>query len=424
MTDIKVNRREFLNRVGVGVAAVPGWTARSYSSIPGANEKLLVGIIGCGKMGSIHLEALLTLQETDNVQVVSVCDIYSKRLTAAATKSGATAFSDYQDLLSQKNLDYAVIATPEHWHHKMALDTLAAGKHVYLEKRMAQTIPQVQEIVREVKKSGLKMQVGVQGMSDETYQVANDYIRSGTLGKVVMAQIDYSRNYADDFWAYDIDPEADPNTNLNWSAWLGPASKQPWDPRRFFQWRRYWDYSGGIATDLFIHRVTRIIKSVGLTFPEHVVASGGTWQFGNSEAEIPDTFNMLCDYPGGPTVSLISSMANDFPVDHVIRGHKATLRFTKEGFIITPQELVIENKVAPEEFRAQKLWSKVYRKKGAEDVILHHQNLQNAIRNGSPLNCDEMLGYYGSVVTSMGVGSFRRKKYLRWDPKNQQVKLA
>ena len=160
---------------------------------------------------------------------------------------------------------------------------------------MAQTIPQVQEIVREVKKSGLKMQVGVQGMSDETYQVANDYIRSGTLGKVVMAQIDYSRNYADDFWAYDIDPEADPNTNLNWSAWLGPASKQPWDPRRFFQWRRYWDYSGGIATDLFIHRVTRIIKSVGLTFPEHVVASGGTWQFGNSEAEIPDTFNMLCD---------------------------------------------------------------------------------------------------------------------------------
>ena len=166
---------------------------------------------------SIHLEALLTLQETDNVQVVSVCDIYSKRLTAAATKSGATAFSDYQDLLSQKNLDYAVIATPEHWHHKMALDTLAAGKHVYLEKPMAQTIPQVQEIVREVKKSGLKMQVGVQGMSDETYQVANDYIRSGTLGKVVMAQIDYSRNYADDFWAYDIDPEADPNTNLNWS---------------------------------------------------------------------------------------------------------------------------------------------------------------------------------------------------------------
>ena len=420
----KVNRRGFLKQLGMGAALAPTWTARSYLAIPGANERLLIGVIGCGSMGNSHLRDLLPQQETANIRVAAVCDVYRKRLEAAAAKASATPYPDYRVLLSQKELDYVLIATPEHWHHRMALDAVDAGKHIYLEKPMTHTIKEAKEVVRRVKQSKLKLQVGVQGMSDESYEVANRYIREGTLGKVVMAQIDYSRNYVDDFWAYDIDPEANPQTNLDWKAWLGPAPKRAWDPRRFFQWRRYWDYSGGIATDLFIHRVTRIIKSVGLSFPERVVASGGTWQFTQSVAQIPDTFNMLCDYPGGPTVLLVSSMANNFPIAHVIRGHKATLRFTKEGFVITPQAVSLEDRVEPGELRAQETWSKVYRKTGAEDIKRHHQNLQNAIRLGEPLKCDVMLGYYGTVVTAMGVQSFRRRKYLKWNPKKERVETA
>src|SRR5262249_38893710 len=212
-------------------------------------------------------------------------------------------------------------------------------------------------------KPKLRLQVGVQGMSDESYEVANRYVKEGVLGKVVMAQIDYSRNYKDDFWAYEIDPDARPGVNLDWQAWLGPAPQRPWDPRRYFQWRRYWDYSGGIATDLFIHRVTRIMRSLGLTFPECVVATGGTWNFTSTVAEIPETFNIMADYPSGPTVVLISSMANDTPVQHVLRGHKATLEFTRDGFTITPQEIHRTD------------WKNggpiLYKKKGAEDVRLH-----------------------------------------------------
>src|SRR3990172_9237314 len=237
-------------------------------------------------------------------------------------------------------------------------------------------------------------------MSDESYQVANRCVQEGALGKVVMAQIDCSRNYPDDFWAYPIEPDAQPGVNLDWEAWLGPAPKRPWDPRRYFQWRRYWDYSGGIATDLFIHRVTRILKAVGVTFPERVVATGGTWNFTESEAEIPETFNMLCDYPGGPTVVLVSSMANDTPIDHVIRGHKATLQFTREGFVITPQSIFTR----PDAKQAEQISTPVaYKKTGAEDVTLHHANLHGAIRKNEPLRCDQMLGYYGVVVTMMGV---------------------
>ena len=106
---------------------------------------------------------------------------------------------------------------------------------------------------------------------------------------------------------------------------LGSAPKRPWDPDRYFSWRRYWDYSGGIAGDLLVHRVTRLIKALGLTFPERACAAGGKFEFTSSAAEIPDTMNILLDYPGGPTVQLISSQANDTPVPHLIRGHKANL---------------------------------------------------------------------------------------------------
>jgi predicted dehydrogenase len=250
----------------------------------------------------------------------------------------------------------------------------------------------------------------VQAMSDDSYEAANKYVKDGVLGKVVLAQIDYSRNHLDDFWAYPIDADAKPGVNLDWKAWLGPAPKRPWSPERYFRWRQFWDYSGGIATDLFIHRVTRIIKSVGLTFPERGVGSGGKWEFTNSLAEVPDTFNVMLDYPGGPTVLLVSSMANDTPVDHVLRGHKATLEFRDGGFVIRPQELFAKN--------AKEI---TYKKTGAEDVMHHHRNLMAAVRRNEPLKCDCMMGYYGVVACEMGVQSFRRRRYMRWDAKKEQL---
>jgi predicted dehydrogenase len=421
--DKPISRRHFAKRVAFGAGVASFWSAHSYSAIVGANERLRLGVIGCGGMANSHMDALLPIKETDQVEIAAVCDVFQKRLDAAVQKTGARPITRYLDLLSQKDLDYVLIATPEHWHHRMILDAVDAGKHVYVEKPMTHSIPQAQEVALKVRASKVKVQVGVQGMSDESYEVANRYIQEGVLGKVVMAQIDYSRNYANDFWAYDLDTDAKPGVNLDWDAWLGSAPKRPWDPRRYFQWRRYWDYSGGIATDLFIHRVTRIIKSVGLSFPDRVVASGGTWNFTDSVAEIPDTFNMLCDYPGGPTVILVSSMANDTSIEHVIRGHKATLQFNREGFVITPQEISDEAQQADDKM-AKELRLLVYKKTGAEDVKLHHQNLHAAIRKGESLKCDVELGYHGVVVTSMGVESFRTRSYLKWNREKEKVEKA
>ena len=295
----------------------------------------------------------------------------------------------------------------------MILDAADAGKHMYCEKPMTYSIDEGKKVVKKIKQTGVKMQVGVQGMSDDSYETAQRYIKEGALGKIVMAQIDYSRNHLDDYWTKPFDEDVRPGENLDWDAFLGPAKKRPFDADRFFAWRRYWDYSSGIASDLFVHRITRIIKACGLTVPSRVVATGGKNCFTTSRAEIPDTFNMMVDYPEGISVLLVSSMANSAKVRHLIRGHEATLEFNKEGFIIEPEKEFADSRKRI-----------VHTKTGAEDITLHHQNLHRAIRFGEPLKCDVELGFHGMLACRMAVESLRKKKYLAWDPRRQKVVKA
>ncbi len=402
-------RRDFV-RVAGGAAAL---TARGYSQVAGAGERLRIGVIGCGVMGSGHMNALVRMRDTDNIDILGVCDIYEKRLQAAVQITGGTPYRDYRRLLDNKDIDYVLIATPEHWHAQMTLDAVAAGKHVYCEKPMTRTSDEAKRVAAAVTKAGVKMQVGVQGMSDDSYETAAKYVKEGVLGDVVLAEIDYSRNYRDDFMADPIDADARPGVNLDWKAWLGPAPRRPWDPERYFRWRRYFDYSTGIASDLFVHRVTRIIKALDLGFPERAAGCGGKWHFRQSAAEAPDTFNILLDYPGGPTVILVSSMANDARVNHVLRGHKGTLEFTPTGFTIRPQYLY-----------AKEMKEITHKKTGAESIELHHRNLIAAIRKNEPLKCDCMLGWRGVAAVEMGVLAWRKRHYMAWDKSKQKIVRA
>jgi predicted dehydrogenase len=372
-----LTRRTFL----ATSAAATAVSARSYSRIQGATERLRIGVIGCGGMGTAHMRALMKMRDSDNVDILAVCDVYEKRLQRAVELTGAKPHKDYRRLLEDRNIDYVVIATPEHWHYQMTMDAAEAGKHIYCEKPMTQTVEQARKVVARIEKTGVKMQVGVQGMSDDSYETAQKYVKAGVLGDVVIAQIDYSRNYRNDFWTGPPDPDVRPGENLDWKAWLGPAPKRPFDLDRFLHWRRYWDYSSGIASDLFIHRVTRIIKALDLKFPERGVACGGKWHFRQSPAEVPDTFNIMLDYPGGPTVLLIR----------------------------------------PQSLYAKEMKEIVHQKTGAEDITLHHRNLIRAIRFNEPLKCDCRLGYYGVVACAMGVESFRRQKYMRWDARRERI---
>jgi len=401
-----LSRRTFLG-------ATTGMSALAYSQIPGANNRLRVGVIGCGGQAGGHMRALMRIKESSNVEIVAVCDLYQKRLDAAASLTGAKPYKEYKKVLEIKDVDYILNATPEHWHSKITLDAATAGKHIYCEKPMTRTVEQSKQVVAKIKATGLKMQVGVQGTSDNSYETAYQYVKDGYLGKIVLAQIDYSRNHKDDFWIYKTDPDIQPGVNLDWNTWQGYTKKRPFEPELYFSWRRFWDYSGGISGDLFVHRVTRMIKALGLTFPSMGCAAGGKFQFTNGKAEIPDTMTVLLDYPGGPTVQLISSQANDTKVPHLIRGHKATLEFTPTGFTITPQKQY-EGEVKPV----------VHVKTGAEALDLHHQNLHAAIRTNAALKCDVMTGYYGVVASEMACWSLRKRKYMKWDAAKERIITA
>jgi predicted dehydrogenase len=409
----KISRRAFVSASAASIVA----TAASTNRVKGANGRLRIGIIGCGGLAQgAHIPSLMRMKETDNIEIAAVCDVYQKRLDQAAATTGATPIKDYRAILDNKDIDYVAIVTPEHWHARMTLDAADAGKHVYCEKPMTWSIDQAKQVVKKIQETKVKMQVGVQGMEDDSYETAQKYIKEGKLGRVVQAQIDYSRNHKRDFWVSD-EPDKDvrPGENLDWNAFLGSAPKRPFDLDRFLHWRRYWDYCGGIATDLFVHRLTRIIRAVDLKFPTRVVAVGGKWEFRDSAAEIPDTFNMMIDYPEGLSVVVLSSMANDTPIPHVIRGHEATLEFNREGFVIRPQ-----GRFNKENDKGEI----VHKKTGAEDILLHHRNLQNAIRNGDALKCDVMTGYYAIVAVRMAVDSYRKSRVMKWDARREKVIAA
>ncbi|MEX2399185.1 MAG: Gfo/Idh/MocA family oxidoreductase [Rhodothermales bacterium] len=411
----RTSRRTFLKAAGAVAAGLPLVSAQSYARIIGANERMNVGIIGCGGMAANHLNALLNMPEA--VEVVAVNDVYETRarhFQDIIFEEGGRAIreSDYRGLLDRDDLDYVLIASPEHWHARQTIDALDAGLHVYCEKPMTHTVEESFEVLEKVRSSGLKMQVGVQGMSDDSYESAHAAIRDGRIGPVIAAQIEYVRNYDDvGPWRTGVDPELPKPDDLDWEAWLGPAPDRPWSPRRYFEWRIFRDYSGGVATDLFIHRLTRLLKACELGIPDRVVGMGGIYLWDDGR-ELPDNMEMLLEYPAvegvtpGMTVHVLGTMGNGRRIEHVIRGHGRSLVFTGEGWEIVDESTgeVLER----------------HEKTGAESVFPHHQNLQSAIRDDAPLRCDAELGLYGVVAVAGAVESWFEKKMLNWDARRNR----
>ena len=403
-----VSRRTFLQTGTALAATTAGMTAASYASIVGANDRIRVGFVGVGGMGSGHIRAISKLTKKNNLRGVAVADCWKTRAESAAKKLGsAKAFQDYRNVLEIKEIDYVVIAVPEHWHAKVAIDAMDAGKAIYVEKPMTHTLPEAQAVMKKQKETKLPLQVGVQAMSDDSYSSAAKVIKEGMLGQVVQAQIEYVRRYNKQ------GPWRDPNlkdsrpqpADLDWKTWLGHAPKVDWNPHHFFEWRNYARYSGGICTDLFIHRITRIMKACDLLYPRRVAGMGGIWQWPDGR-DLPDNFEMICEYPRGMTVYVLGTMSNRVGIDHLIRGYRATMYFHRTGWTVKNKD----GKVIAE-----------HKKTGAEDIHLHHTNLQNHLRNGEALNCPVELGMAGVAAVTMANESWRTSQIMAWDDKNQKV---
>ena len=428
-------RRQFIRQVGAvaaaGTVAAAGaqtaaqTTMAAKGRVIGANDRINVGFIGCGGRMNAHIRRVMERnKERADVQAVAVNDIWDKRKQRAREATGVderSVYHDYREVCARSDVDVVVIASPDHWHHAQTMDALRSGKDVYLEKPMTYTVDEAKEIADTVKATGRVLQVGSQYTSMDHFWKAKKAIADGLIGEVMWASGGFGRNRNQrGEWNYAIDPEATEKT-LDWKAFLGPAPKRAFDPERYFRWRKYWDYSGGIATDLFYHSVSPLLLTIGGEFPLRVTSSGGIYH--QKDREVPDTFFMNVDYPEW-TMQLACSVGSGVGAPLVVHGSQATIFVAQNSESLTNTQIEI---VPDQEYREE-----FTKKTGAEILKIdvqpvprgghpHMDNFLACVRSRQEPNLPARLGYQAMTAIAMGVQAYRQSEVLFFDRRREKV---
>lgn len=334
-------RRDFLKTTaGLAFAGSP---ALLQGQSP--NERLRVGWIATGSRGQ-HVMKQMYLLSKDTVTVTAVCDAYKGNLNLGKdivqTNENGKApktYLDYRELLADPNVDVVFIASPEHLHYPMAMAAIKAKKHIYLEKPIAHTIEQGQEIVDAAEKSDRVIQVGTQNRSNKLYIRAKEMVANGDIGEIHYVRAFWYRNFdaaADPSkttpaaWRYVIPSDSEPE-NTDWKRFLEGSAHQdlPFSKERYFQWRNYWDYSGGISTDLLVHQTDISNFVCNQTLPVSCMASGGIYQWGSKyhdDREVPDTMSAIYEYPDRFHLNYSCYFGNDqYGYGEQFMGHDAVI---------------------------------------------------------------------------------------------------
>lgn len=432
-TEGSVNRRDFVRRAA-GIGATLGLADRVLAAKPGrvlgANDRINVGVIGVGGRGSYVAGQFASVgKKTNACQVVAVSDVYEKRKRKAAEALKCNGYLDYREVLGRSDVDAVVVATPDHWHARIALEAMDKGKDVYLEKPMCHTIEEAKMLSRTVKETKRVLQVGSQTTSAEQWHQAKKYIADGAIGKMLMSQGSYHRNSTAGEWNWPIDADAGPEGKgenfIDWKMWLGSAPKRPFNADRFFRFRKYWDYSGGIATDLFFHVVAPMnICWPAPEFPRRVMASGGIYVF-KDEREVPDTFNLLADFPSEHSLVLSSSMANSRHIPGLIRGHEGTIVMVDHGMFEAKTDhitLIPEKRVINDQYK-QKFGAveKQIPIEEKDSMVAHVTNFLDCVRSRNKPTLDVDTAFHAQVTISMAVQSYREGHVVYWDDKAMKV---
>ncbi|MBN8734233.1 MAG: Gfo/Idh/MocA family oxidoreductase [Acidobacteria bacterium] len=444
-----VNRRNFLRTaggVGAALSAASPLAAARPSSKPasgrvlGANDRINVAIIGCGGRGTyVGREFSKAGTSTHNAQIVAVCDVYQKRVSMNKDMHKCDGTLDYREILNRSDVDAVIVATPDHWHAPVALAAMDKGKDVYLEKPMCHTVDEVKALIDTVRETKRVVQVGSQTTSGDQWHQAKRLISEGMLGKMILSQGSYHRNSIEGEWNWPIDKEAGPDGKgdnfIDWKMWIGNAPKKDWardmGADRFFRFRKYWDYSGGIATDLFFHVVAPMNVCWGeAQFPHKVMAGGGIYVFdklpednSKPDREVPDTFHLIGEYEKGHSLVLSSSMANSQHIPGLIRGHGATLTMVEHGrFEGFAPHITLKAEARGDKWVVPELKDKF---KGQTEILVpvketntmqtHVGNFLDCMRSRQKPTLDVETAGRAQVLITMAVQSYREGRVLYFD---------
>lgn len=447
------SRREFMRRstmgaAGMGLLLNGKWVPLEATPLPppaGPNDRVNLGFIGFGIRGNILMEAI---KKTGQANLVAVSDCYQGHLTRAKERTEGkidTNFAQYQALLERKDIDAVILAPPDHQHLPMVLDSLAAGKDVYIEKPMTHRIEDGPVMIEAVRRSNRILQVGSQGRSSFLQKKAREIVASGQLGKVSKVIASYNRNSSTGAWNYPIPPDLKEGVNFNWKEWLGNAPKCAYDPERVFRYRKYWDYSGGISTDLFVHLITSIHFIMDAKVPSSVMAAGGILVRKDGR-EVPDTLDALFVYPEDFNVNMGTTFNNASVPDQgmTFLGNKGSLTLFGSSLSVAPEN--------PKEGYAYSIdsWPKdlqeefmnmgnhreeanppmieegtvTYKDQGTDSVVLHTLEFLDCVRSRKECSENAVVGHHAAAAGHMVNLSYRTGRRVVWDAASDTARVA
>jgi len=453
-----LERRAFLK----GLAAAPlvttlGAGPKAGWPSPGPNDVVNVGVIGVGARGrglmiaagfarpeQLRGNQRLGTEGQDplGIRIAGICDCYDARADWGVTASGGGArrYRRFEDLLASREIDAVIVATPDHWHAPIASAAARAGKHVYLEKCFTHKVPETFELAKAVKESKVVLQLGHQRRSGALYTRAREVMKQGILGDVTLVQVFSNRNSPNGAWNYEIPPGAGPES-IDWAQFLGNAPKRPFDPDRFFRWRKYWDYGTGLMGDLFSHEWDGVdLVMGGLGMPATAVASGGVYYW-KEKREVPDVLQVAYEYPErNLTLVYNATLASSFARGPLYMGSDATMDLGRgvevyadresernrekiQGGQIQLDRPIVSELVAGTVRGGNDSFVRSVSASGqtADVTYLHLKNWIEAIRHHRPAACNEDVGLREALTTHMGVLAYQWGCRVRWDPKRQKI---
>jgi predicted dehydrogenase len=392
--DMSVDRRDFIRTATAATAA----TALSYSRILGANERVRLGLIGCGSRGVGDMNNFLKL---GNVDAVALCDVYAAQVDVARKSApNAKVCTEHRQMLDMKDVDAVIIGVPDHWHTPITIDALNAGKDVYVEKPLTLRIEEGPEIVKAARVNNRICQVGMQQRSGKHYiQAKQDYFDTGKLGKITLVRTWWHGNT----FHLRRAPESlkTKPADLDWGKFLGPVSWRDYDAQQYYNWRAYLDFGGGQITDLFTHWIDVVHMFMGQDIPLAASASGGVYNYKDGRTA-PDTINVLLEYPKEFTATFEATLVPS------ITG--AAIEFCG-----TEARLVIS--------RAR---YEVFEPKGGTPIASvqatgnmdrdHMQNFIECMTSRKLPNGDVLIGHRSAQASHLGNIAYLEKRRIAFDP--------
>jgi predicted dehydrogenase len=386
----------------VFLAAAPGLAVgvgMARASAQGASNRVRVGVIGTGGRARGLMNQL---KNVPGVEMTAVCDVYEPRMLQAAEIAGPNALkvADYRRILDNREIDAVLIGSPDHWHRKMTLDAISAGKDIYVEKPISHSIEEGVEMVKAVEASKQIVQTGTQQRSWEHWKLGKQLIDAGRLGQITFVQTYwYQHARAGTYAPVQMD-------KLDWKAWLGSAPDQPFRPERFYQWRHFWATGGGCLTDLMTHWIDVVHWYMNVEAPLSATTSGHNYNI--KLWECPDTVSTTLEFPNftAPYLGTYVSRVDDGGLEFrgelgTLKIDRARLAFYKDDAVYAPGSLTPE----PE----------IFVRSSGDGSIAHLQNWIDCVRSRQQPTAPIKVGHIAARTSHIANAALKAKKSVKWN---------